>query len=96
MKIFINITTHQHVPYKTEASNDLDLSKTMYMCVNTPNEYQNEKDGNYCVIYDVVVHPSEVYICTIDSTGAARDRVRSLSFPPPLGALFSRNITARG
>eukprot|EP01031_Cornospumella_fuschlensis_P036512 gene36512-44293_t len=81
IKVFINIVTHGHIPYKAEtnasaaSSAPLDANKVVYMAVIPPIEYQNEKDGNYCVIYDVLVHTTEYYVCTIDSSGVARDRL---------------------
>jgi hypothetical protein len=50
------------------------------MVVSTPLEYQNEKDGSYCIIYDCVVHPDEVFVCTINASGEARNRVRASLF----------------
>eukprot|EP00981_Chlorochromonas_danica_P006171 scaffold1302_cov165-Ochromonas_danica.AAC.5 len=83
IKVFINICSHNQIPYKAEgnvgdATNAFDKKKQIYMILNTPFEYQNEKDGNYCVIYDIIVHPSEIYVSTIDSTGVARDRAMDL------------------
>jgi hypothetical protein len=79
-KIFVNVCTHVAVPYKAEEPSSssgeaYDMRKTVYMLVGQPLEYQNEKDKSYCVIYDIVVNPDEVYVCSIDSTGIARNRV---------------------
>ncbi len=80
-KIFVNVCTHPNVPYRPEdapsssGGSSYDLNKSVYMLVGPPLEYQNEKDKSYCVIYDIVVHPDEVYVCSIDSTGIARNRV---------------------
>ena len=77
-KVFINICSHNSVPFKPETnstSNEVDPEKQLYMIISTPLEYQNEKDGSYCIIYDVVVHPDEVFVCTINSSGNARTRV---------------------
>ncbi len=74
-KVFINICSHEKVPFKTEPTTEIDPDKSLYMIVGTPLEYQNEKDGSYCIIYDVVVHPDEIFVCTINSSGIARHRL---------------------
>jgi hypothetical protein len=83
-KVFINICSHNAVPFKPEENakaNDVDENKLIYMLVGQPFEYQNEKDGSYCIIYDVIVHPDEVFASSINPTGTARNRVSS---PRPL------------
>ncbi len=82
IKIFVNICSNNTVPFKHEpnssANGTVDPNKPIYMVVSPPIEYQNEKDNSYCVIYDCVVHPDEIYVCTLDATGNARHRVSSL------------------
>jgi hypothetical protein len=85
-KVFINICSHNSVPFKPETNstaNEVDPDKQLYMIISTPLEYQNEKDGSYCIIYDVVVHPDEVFVCTINSSGTARTRVSCSSSQYP-------------
>lgn len=79
-KIFINICSHETVPYKAERSKnvvDLDEKKLIFIILNVPLEYQNEKDQSVCVIYDAVVHPEELIFSSNDSSGAVKHRVSS-------------------
>lgn len=77
-KIFVNVCSSTAVPLKTEPSSTrIDANKKIYMLVNTPVEHQNEKDGSYCVLYDVLVHPDELTVCALDATGAARARLNN-------------------
>ncbi|MCL4419287.1 hypothetical protein M1146_04260, partial [Patescibacteria group bacterium] len=74
-KIFINLCSHQIIPFKAEVRSTIDVHKTIFMLVSLPLEYQNEKDLSYCIIYDIVVNPDEIYMTNIDSSGAARHRI---------------------
>eukprot|EP01038_Epipyxis_sp_PR26KG_P012427 gene12427-16671_t len=67
-KIFVNVCTHPLVPYNTSK----DKQRLVYMLVNSPVEHTNENDGSYCIIYDVVVSPDEIYVSSIDATGESR------------------------
>lgn len=55
--------------------NTAEAKAPLYMLLGAPVEYQNDKDGGYCIIYDIVVHEDEVYVCSIDSTGEARNNL---------------------
>jgi hypothetical protein len=82
-KVFINLCSHASVPFKPEpvegagpaGANEVDANKVLYMIIGTPFEYQNEKDKSYCIIYDVLVHPDEIFVCTINASGLARHRL---------------------
>lgn len=79
-KIFINICSHESVPYKPERSRnvvELDEKKLIFMILNVPLEYQNEKDQSVCVIYDAIVHPEELIFSSNDASGAVKHRVSS-------------------
>lgn len=77
-KLFVNICSANNIPLKTEPSSTrIDPNKKLYLLVNTPVEHQNEKDGSYCVLYDVIVHPDELHVCALDATGAARARLNN-------------------
>lgn len=79
-KLFVNICSSPAIPLKTEPSSTrIDPQKKLYMLVNTPVEHQNEKDGSYCVLYDIIVHPDELTICALDATGSARARMNNQS-----------------
>jgi hypothetical protein len=45
------------------------------MVVSTPTEQTNDKDGSYCVIYDVLVHPDVTLACSLDAAGDVRHKV---------------------
>lgn len=77
-KIFVNVCGSPAVPLKNEPSSSrIDSNKKLYMLVSTPVEHQNEKDGSYCVLYDIVVHPDELTMCALDATGTARARLNN-------------------
>lgn len=71
MKVFINICSHEEIPYQEEtmatSSNEKDSShyaeKTINMLINTPIEYENHKDHQLCIIYDIIIHPKELLFC---------------------------------
>ena len=73
-KIFVNVCLHDFVPFGS-SDKGLDDSKLVYMVVSAPLEHQNEKDGSYCVVYDVVISPQEVAAASNDETGRIRGRV---------------------
>lgn len=75
-KIFINICACPAVPLRPEPSaSRIDAAKKLNLLINTPVEHQNEKDGSYCVLFDVVTHPDELHVCNIDASGQARARL---------------------
>lgn len=73
VKVFLNITKSDRIPYAGSGVNT-----KVCMVVNTPCE--GSKDDGHggsvaFVMYDFLVHPDEVYVATIDSTGQARERL---------------------
>ena len=75
-KIFVNVCTHDFVPYKVMDIGAIKSNNVFtYMVVSAPLEHTNEKDSSYCVVYDVVVNAMVVSISSSDETGRTRAMV---------------------
>ena len=82
-KIFVNVCTHDFVPFKRMDSGAMSSNNVFtYMVVSTPLEHTNEKDSSYCVVYDVVVNAKVISLSSTDETGRARASVSSISVHP--------------
>ena len=72
-KIFVNVCTHDFVPFKVMDSGAMNSNNVFtYMVVSAPLEHTNEKDSSYCVVYDVVVNAKVVSVSSSDESGRAR------------------------
>jgi len=81
-KIFVNVCTHDLVPFNLMDSGAMvNGSNTVliYMVVSAPSEHTNEKDGSYCVVYDVAVNDKVISVSSNDDSGGARAMVSSIS-----------------
>lgn len=93
-KVFINICSHASIPFNTPSTehnsssnaldaNDMDSGdikpRVIFMAINPKLTTQNVKDTMPCQIYDVVVHPDELYIMAIDPSGKSRKKVSDMN-----------------
>ena len=76
-KVFVNVCSHALVPYNGD--DESDSTKLIYMLVGAPIEHNSEKESNYCVVYDVVVHPKVVSSAVVDSRRKANSKVSRLT-----------------
>ena len=76
-KVFVNVCSHALVPYNGD--DESDSTKLIYMLVGAPIEHNSEKESNYCVVYDVVVHPKVVSSAVVDSRRKANSKVSGLT-----------------
>jgi len=76
-KVFVNVCSHDLVPYNGD--DESDSTKLIYMLVGAPIEHNSEKDSNYCVVYDVVVHPDEIGSSVASSSGMVNSRVSAFN-----------------
>lgn len=74
-KIFVNFCTHDLVPFNSRDEEISENRRLIYLLVGAPVEHTNERDNNYCVVYDVVLSAQEVEMANNDFTGDSRGRV---------------------